>query len=307
MTCSDDNLDALGTSASGTGLGAISTTPMTSPTRVRWKRLLFRLATFLLVIWMVLLVVGYFVQDSLVFPRGMIPVSAYNGPVPSDVEVITLQTPEGDVPAWLLSGNPGAGLVVYLHGNGGVIDRSVSEARRLRRLGWHVVLPEYRGYGRAAGSPSQASISADITAVVGQVRARPEVDGPLVLYGRSIGADFAATLAESLGADGLILQTPPASIRQMAAAYLMPGFLVRSPLDAVAALRAMEPVPTVVLEHAQDTMIPSSQIAQVVAASNAVHVIVDGTHNGYGSREAQAEAQAAVDALLGRVMLAEGG
>lgn len=251
----------------------------------------------LVLLYVVALVLAWFGQETFIFPRWLIPAERWAGPVPEAVQVLQLDTADGAVPAWLFHGEDGAGVVVYLHGNGRVIDDCVDVCRSLQESGWHVLLPEYRGYGRAAGAPSQAAISEDIKAFVAQWRAMVGVRGPLVLYGRSIGSCFAATLAEEVGADALVLQTPPAGIRQMAARYFVPGFVIHNPLDSVAALKAMEPVPTLVIEHAQDTLVPASHVEQVLGASRGKHLVVGGTHNDCDA----AVVDRAVRALLERV------
>ncbi len=271
-----------------------------------WHRRLGRLAGILVstvvIAWVVLMVAAAVAQETFIFPRWVIPASAWSGPVPSDAEVLTLDTEQGEVPAWFFAGQPDAGLIVFLHGNGVVIDRRVDLARQLAQSGWNVLLPEYRGYGRAHGSPSQAAITSDVMAFIAQVRARDTVGDTLVLYGRSIGTTVAAVLAEDVQADALILQTPPAGIRQMAARYLVPGFMLRSPLDGEAALKALStPVPTLVIEHGQDRLIPASHVARIAAAAgpHVRHITVGGTHNDYASGEDQRAVHAAVQQLLG--------
>ena len=261
-------------------------------------RVSVRLLLVLVVLYLVGLVIAWFAQETFIFPRWLIPESRWSGQVPDGVETLQLETADGTVPAWVFPGEVGSGLVVYLHGNGRVIDDCVDVCRSLQDSGWHVLLPEYRGYGRAAGAPSQAAISADVRTFVEQTRARAGVTGPLVLYGRSIGSCFAATLAVELSADALILQTPPAGIRQMASRYFVPGFVMHNKLDSVAALSAMEPVPTLVIEHAQDNLVPASHSKQVLAASQGEHCVVDGTHNECD----EAAVQRAVEAFLGQMV-----
>ncbi len=245
----------------------------------RWPRVVLRVFLAVVVLYAAGLVVAWFAQETFIFPRWLIPEDRWSGPAPPAVEPLHVASADGSVPAWFFPGEAGAGLIVYLHGNGRVIDDCVGVCRWLQASGWHVLLPEYRGYGRAPGSPSQSTISADITAFVKQVRSMEGVNKPLVLYGRSIGSCFAATLAKALHADALILQTPPAGIRQMAARYGVPGFVIHNPLDSVSALGAMGPVPTLVIEHAQDTLVPASHAKAVLKASDGEHCLVDGTHN----------------------------
>lgn len=257
-------------------------------------------------LWVLLLIAAALFQESIIFPRWRVPAHEYAQATPSDAQLLALDTDAGIVPAWLFAGEAGAGLVVILHGNGVVIDAHLQDARRIAARGWHVLLPEYRGYGRAAGSPTEASITSDVMAFIDRVQALPTVDADrLVLYGRSIGTCVAGVLAPGVGADGLILQTPPLSVRAMAAGYFVPGGLIRHPLDSAGALASMDPVPTLVIEHGQDGLIPSWQVKRIAEVTQATHVVVNGGHNAYAAPADRRLAHESIDALLERLEHAE--
>ena len=84
---------------------------------------------------------------------------------------------EGRVEAWFLPGEGAsadtpAPLVVFTHGNAELIDDWPSNLDQYRRWGMSVLLPEYRGYGRSGGSPSQEDITADAVWFLEQALAR---------------------------------------------------------------------------------------------------------------------------------------
>ena len=152
---------------------------MTGTRRRGWGWACARVAGSVCLVWLILLLVGTMLQETFIFPRWVIPATEYAGSVPADATVFHVQTPDGTVPAWFFPADAGRapeGLVVYLHGNGVVIDTRVPVARWLNEQGWNVLLPEYRGYGRAPGSPSQEAISDDVLDVVAQVQhAHPQL------------------------------------------------------------------------------------------------------------------------------------
>ena len=129
-------------------------------------------------LWIVLL---YFGQDRLVFPRSWSVMRA--GPIDRPgVEVMRVSTDEGEIPAWFFRGAGASettprGVVVMLHGNAMAIDDWFDFATNLASGGVNVLLPEYRGYGKAPGTPSQDAFLRDVVAFIDQVRERPEVDG----------------------------------------------------------------------------------------------------------------------------------
>ncbi len=85
------------------------------------------------------------------------------------LERLSLDTEEGAVEGWLLRA-PGASaarpapLLIFAHGNGELIEYWPDALLPYRALGMHVLLPEYRGYGRSAGQPSEMKTVADLTA-----------------------------------------------------------------------------------------------------------------------------------------------
>ena len=121
--------------------------------------------------WCVLLV-GC--QRSMMFPRRA---AGPAGPVPAGVDVIAqpIDRDGGTVSSWLCPAPTDAprALVVFAHGNAELIDHQGELVARYHALACDVLLLEYRGYGNAAGSPSQDGIVRDAIATFDTVRARP--------------------------------------------------------------------------------------------------------------------------------------
>ena len=169
----------------------------------------------------------WFLQDSLVFPRAW--AAARAGSLDREgTELLWVPSDEGDVPAWFFRGagvddDHPAGVVVLLHGNAMCIDDWFDEATALAAYGFNVLLPEYRGYGNAPGTPSQPALTQDVSAFVDLVRERGDVVGDkIVYYGRSIGSALAAQVAVQRKPAGLVLHTPPTSIARYALRYGAP-------------------------------------------------------------------------------------
>ncbi|MBY0113204.1 MAG: alpha/beta hydrolase [Phycisphaerales bacterium] len=153
----------------------------------------------------------------------------------------TVQGESARTEAWYFRGvgrgeeNPGP-LVVLFHGNGDIIDHYAELARLYASLGCNVLLPEYRGYGRATGQPSEAGIVADSARFITDALARPEIDrGKIVLHGRSLGGGVATAVAARLRDTAklqpavLVLDCTFTSIAAMSARYFVPAFLVKHP------------------------------------------------------------------------------
>ena len=95
-----------------------------------------------------------------------------------------------------------------------------------------VLLPEYRGYGRSAGSPSQRAITEDLIAFYDLLARRPEVDAQrVVFHGRSLGGGAVCDLARHRKPAAVILMSTFTSMKRMAPRYLVPGFMVERSSD----------------------------------------------------------------------------
>ena len=130
-------------------------------------------------IWCIVL---YSIQRSILFPREYAVCDPNAGQGVPGLERIWIQSEEGKVEAWFLPGdgvsaqNPGP-VVLFAHGNAELIEYWSEPLAEYRRLGVSVFLPEYRGYGRSAGSPSQQAITSDFIEFHDLLVKRPEVDG----------------------------------------------------------------------------------------------------------------------------------
>ncbi|MFN0011862.1 MAG: alpha/beta hydrolase [Phycisphaerales bacterium] len=227
-----------------------------------WRRQLARLGVLVGAVYGCWCGGLWLAQGTLVFPRHVIPPHATD-PVPGATQLAI--TTEGGllVPAILLvppRREPGQRfpLVVWCHGNAETVDQAVhlDEVQVYLRHRMAVLLPEYRGYGRAAGSPSQAAISDDLTRFYDLAIAREEIDPARVaFFGRSLGGAVAVQLAALRKPRALVLQSTFTSITSFANGYGVPGFIVSSPFRTDRVLPTLS-VPLLIMHGDRDTIVP---------------------------------------------------
>ena len=194
--------------------------------------------------------------------------------------------------AWLLrafGAAPARGLVAISHGNAELIDDLLGDAREWRSLGFDVVLPEYRGYGRSTGSPGQEAIVGDTLAAIEWALAESGARA-LVLHGRSLGTGVAAQVAARVGeidANGarptlelVVLEAPFTSIASFAPRYGLPPFIVRDPYRTDEVLPALA-CPVVILHTRGDEVVPIEHGHALASLAPARIRLVefDGGHN----------------------------
>jgi len=241
---------------------------------------------YLLVIYLAWLVIGITIQRSILFPRGVIevPPAAFVSP---DTHVLHIDSPQGPVEGWFI---PGAGvseqapgpLIIFAHGNGELIDHWPAMLMDYTDRGVSVLLPEFRGYGRSSGDPSQNAIQQDFTAFYDWAAARPDVDADrIVFHGRSIGGAVVMQLARDRPPAGMILQSTPASIRRMAARFLVPAPLVRDPYYGVPIIENLD-APVLVMHGKQDRIVSPGNATRLAAATKHEQsrlILYDADHN----------------------------
>ena len=223
------------------------------------------------------------IQRAIIFPIHAIPVPGASAP---GGETWWVETKAGKVEARFLLGagatseNPGP-LVVFHHGNAELIDYWVADLDPYLQAGISVLLPEYRGYGRSAGSPSQNGIVEDSLAFLDRAVARPEVDpDQLIFHGRSIGGGVACALAAEYPPRALVLQSTFTSLAHMAWLTMgVPRLLIRDPFDNAAAVSQLD-VPLLVIHGRQDEMIPYAQGQALAELSSQARLLtLESGHN----------------------------
>lgn len=212
------------------------------------------LVLFVAAYWTVL----FLMQRGVMFPA---PVTFGTGAPPKDARQVWLDSAAGRTEAWLLSPvtpaeSPPA-LLMFAHGNAELIDDWSDAFDEPRRWGMAVLLVEYPGYGRSAGSPSEGTIGTSFRAAYDWAIERGGVDPDRIVgYGRSVGGGAVAGLSRDRRLAAMILESSFTSTRPFARRFGVPGFLVRDPFDNVAAVEAFEGR-LLVIHGANDVIIPT--------------------------------------------------
>lgn len=206
----------------------------------------------------VILVAMYSLQDHLLYYPG-------NHSLP---EVLREGQSRGLVPwpdtaayrAWLAepARTPARGTVIVFHGNGGRAFHRSHYADALTNRGLRVLLAEYPAYGARPGKVGEAPFVAD--GIETLALARRSFDGPVYLFGESLGAGVAAAVAARAETPvaGVAVITPWATLPDLAQHiywFLPARWLVRDQYDNIDNLNRWGG-PVAVLIAEQDEIIP---------------------------------------------------
>ena len=108
--------------------------------------------------------------------------------------------------------------ILYLHGNAGNASHRLPIGALLAGLGAHVLLLDYRGYGRSEGRPDEAGVYADARAGLRHlVERRGLPERRVVLFGSSLGGAVAVDLAQDRSLAGVVLESTWSSLADAAA------------------------------------------------------------------------------------------
>ncbi len=260
--------------------GAAEATNASPPSnKQRRLRMLIGVLVLLLVGWWTFL---FSIQGHLIWPIGLVGPLQELKPSPN-VQVLTRDIGEGEmVEAWYVpAGDLSAGasvmpLVVYLHGNGELIDYQDRILNQYHAMGLSVLLVEYRGYGRSGGKPTQWNIREDVLHFIDQVPHEK-----LIYHGRSLGGGVSADLATVLTPDAVILESTFRSIASMARKYFALPFLIRHPYRTDRALGDSD-WPVLLFHGSDDSIIPLSESQKLAELrTDAKLVVYPAGHNDF--------------------------
>ena len=174
----------------------------------------------------------------------------------------------------------------------------VVERKRLAYLATaldlNVVAFDYRGYGFSGAQIDPAAMRDDAVSAY-DAASKMALTNPVIVYGWSVGAEFAIHVAAQRSVAGLILQAPPASAAEMAVAsrkHDVPSFArwaitLRHDEETTAVFQGAREIkssaaPLLILQGDADDVVPPDQAQEVLDASWAQEkrlVIVPGAHH----------------------------
>ena len=158
--------------------------------------------------------------------------------------------------------------ILIAHGNGEVIDEWLPKVKKLREMGFIVMLVEYPSYGRSTGSPSQPVVVDLFLQAYDHLVNQPSVDTDnIVLLGRSLGGGVIAQVADKRPSKALFLFSTFTSLIDMAREkYKLPAWLVKDAFNTKAVIENY-PGYVYLLHGTEDEVTPFSHSLSLRSAS----------------------------------------
>lgn len=172
--------------------------------------------------------------------------------------------------------------VLFLHGNAENISTHIASVYWLPSRGFNVFMPDYRGYGASAGSPSLPGLQADVDAAMQYLLTHRRTDEPIVLFGQSLGAATAIYYTahsryreriRALVAESAFTSHRDIAREKLAALWLtwplqwVPLLTVSDAYSPLSAVAKVHPIPILLIHGEQDVIIPPVHSARLFAAA----------------------------------------
>ena len=225
-------------------------------------------------------------QSSLVFyPEIDREVVATPSQVGLPYENLHLETSDGvDLHGWYIPAPQSRGTVLFLHGNAGNISHRLDSVRMFHRLGYSMLIFDYRGYGNSSGKPSERGTYRDAEAAWRYLTEQRHIPScRIVLFGESLGGAVAAWLAALQKPAALVIAsgfTSVPDLGQRLYPYFPVRWLARIRYDAREYLRSVT-APVLIAHSPEDEIIPFELGRALFAAANSPKQFLElaGGHN----------------------------
>src|SRR5262249_5521186 len=202
------------------------------------------------------------------------PSRVHDGGTPAalglDYEEVTLTASDGvHLHAWYVPAPASRRTVLFLHGNAGNISHRLDKLVVLNDLGADVLLLDYRGYGSSEGVPDEAGTYRDAEAAYDWLHGRGVSSNRVIAYGESLGGPIATDLAARRAVGGLVLESAPSSIFDVARyhyPWLPVSMFLSVRYDALGKI-AQANAPLLILHSRDDELVPFTMAEALYAAA----------------------------------------
>jgi alpha-beta hydrolase superfamily lysophospholipase len=134
--------------------------------------------------------------------------------------------------ALLFKAEHSKGLIFYLHGNAGSLASWGAVASTYTRLGYDVLMLDYRGFGKSEGKiQNLKQLFSDVQLAYSEMTQK-YAENQMIVLGYSMGSGLAAKIAATNQPKMLILQTPYYNFKDLAKRVMpyIPTFILKYPI-----------------------------------------------------------------------------
>jgi alpha-beta hydrolase superfamily lysophospholipase len=249
------------------------------------SNLLFRWVKIIVLIYSVLGISFYYLQEKIIFH----PVSITDG-IPFHFEQpfkeINLDIDDAthfNIISFTVPDSIRKGIVLYFHGNRENVNHYAKFAKNFTNQRWEVWMVDYPKFGKSTGDLSESNLYEEALQVYKLARVKYPPN-QIIIYGKSIGTGIATQLASIRDCRELILETPYKSMVSLVRHYtwILPiETLLHFKLTTDQYLLKVT-APVTIFHGTKDRLIPLSNAASLKSAfkpTDQFIIIEGGTHH----------------------------
>ena len=247
-------------------------------------RSLLSLLAVVAVAYLALVLLVYWGQSRLMyFPQQLL------SDTPADIglqySTVHIATRDGEtLHGWWVPVPQAKGTVLFFHGNAGNISHRINYLAMFKRLGYHTLLVDYRGYGQSSGTPSETGMYLDALAAWRYlIDVQGQAPAQIALFGESLGGAVAAWLAGHEQPGLLVLASSFTSVPDLAATlypFLPVRWIARFQYNTLKSLESVT-CPVFIAHSPEDEIIPFEHGQRLLraAAQPKQFLTLEGGHN----------------------------
>ncbi len=239
-----------------------------------------------------LTVAGVYVLVALFQSRLIYFPSRHYYATPKDVGLLfeerALITSDGpSITAWYVPCPQAKGSIIFCHGNAGNMADRLHDVTLMHRMGYNVLIFDYRGYGNSEGKPSEQGTYHDAQAAWRYlVESLGESPARVILFGRSLGGAVAIELAKRHEPGALVVESTFSSLVDVGKLHypLLPvSLLLRYRYESIDKVSSIT-CPKLFIHSTDDQLVPLANARRLfeAAASPKMFIETPGDHNNGG-------------------------
>ena len=234
------------------------------------KNFFLSIITFILLIYLSVLVYLFFFQRNLLYLPNE---NNYSGDkIKVDIEEVQIKTSDNiNLLGWFHKKDLNKfKTIVYFHGNAGKLENRIHKLNHFKDMDINFLIISWRGFSENSGKPTEQGLYKDGKSAIDWLKNMGLDDKDIILYGESLGTGIAIEIAQNKNFAGLILETPFTSMIDAAKnvyPYIPVGLLLKDRYENDKKIKNIN-IPLLVMHGEEDQIIPFKMGKKIYEIAN---------------------------------------